>query len=52
MIACIMILPLAFIAGYIREIPAGWTLIDCLFGILGIIPLWICYQKIKKLEML
>lgn len=50
LIACILILPLAFIAGHFRHIPFGWQLIDCSFGILGFIPLWICYTKIKKLE--
>ncbi|MFT3701084.1 MAG: hypothetical protein QM802_01875 [Agriterribacter sp.] len=49
-IACIMIFPLAFIAGYIREIPIFWRLIDCSFGIIGIIPLTICYKKIRLLE--
>ena len=51
-IACIMIFPLAFIAGYIRDIPFFWRLIDCSFGIIGIIPLTICYRKIKLLEQI
>lgn len=50
MIACIMIIPLAFIAGYIRQIPFYWQLIDCSFGIIGLLPLIICYRKIRKLE--
>jgi hypothetical protein len=50
MIACVLIFPLAFIAGYIRQIPIGWTLIDCSFGVVGIIPLKICHKKIKQLE--
>ncbi len=50
MIACIMILPLTFIAGSIRQIPLFWQLIDCAFGIIGILPLYICYINIKKLE--
>ena len=52
MYACIMVMPLAFIAGPIRQIPLFWQLIDCSFGVLGIIPLYICYKKIKKLEEL
>ncbi len=52
MIACVMVLPLAFIAGPIRQIPPYWGLIDCCFGIFGIIPLYICYKNIKKLERL
>ncbi|MCF6406392.1 hypothetical protein L3C95_26085 [Chitinophaga filiformis] len=49
-IACILIIPLAFIAGYIRQIPVFWRLIDCSFGIIGIIPLLICHRRIKQLE--
>ncbi|MDP9081257.1 MAG: hypothetical protein M3O71_27910 [Bacteroidota bacterium] len=50
MIACVMVLPLAFIAGPIRQIPIYWRMIDCCFGIFGIIPLYICYKNIRKLE--
>lgn len=49
-IACVMVFPLAFIAGPIRHIPFFWQLIDCSFGIIGLIPLTICYRKIKILE--
>lgn len=52
MIACIGVLPLAFICGPIRNIPFYWQLIDCSFGILGIIPLYILHRSIKKLEKL
>ena len=52
MIACVMVFPLAFIAGPIRGIPIYWRFIDCCFGIFGIIPLYICYRDIKKLEAL
>ena len=51
-IACIMIFPLALIAGAIRDIPVLWRIIDCSFGLFGLIPLSICYFKIKKLELL
>jgi hypothetical protein len=50
MIACMMVVPLALIAGEIREIPMFWRMIDCSFGIIGLIPLYICYQAIRKLE--
>lgn len=49
MLCCICVLPLAFIAGPIRGIPFYWQWIDCSFGILGIIPLAICRNWIKKL---
>ena len=51
-IACILIWPTAFIAGYVRQIPFYWKLIDCSFGVIGLIPLLICYKKIKRLEVL
>jgi hypothetical protein len=50
MIACVMVFPLAFIAGPIRQIPFYWRLIDCSFGIVGIVPLWICYRMTRRLE--
>jgi hypothetical protein len=50
MIACVMVFPLAFIAGPIRGIPVYWRFIDCCFGIFGIMPLYIVYRDIKKLE--
>lgn len=50
MIACIMVIPLAFIAGPIRHIPVYWRLVDCSFGVFGIIPLYICYRDTRKLE--
>lgn len=52
MIACIGVIPLAFICGPIRSIPFYWTLIDCSFGVFGIIPLWVLHKYIKKLESL
>ena len=52
MIACVMVFPLAFIAGPVRHIPFFWRLIDCSFGFFGIIPLWICYHDIRRLEKL
>lgn len=52
MIACVMIFPLAFICGAVRQIPFYWQLIDCSFGVLGFIPLYCCYHWIKQLELL
>jgi hypothetical protein len=50
MIACLMIFPLAFIAGAVRGIPVYWRLIDCSFGVIGFVPLAVCYRKIGRLE--
>jgi hypothetical protein len=52
MIACVLVVPFALAMGGIRGIPWGWRLIDCTFGILGIIPLWFCWQQIKRLAEL
>ena len=49
MIACLGILPLAFICGPIRGIPFYWTLIDCAFGCFGILPLWLVRRDILRL---
>lgn len=49
-IACMLVIPLALVAGHIRQIPVFWRLIDCSFGIIGIIPLTICYRKTMLLE--
>lgn len=49
-IACILVFPLAFIAGNIRQIPFFWQLIDCSFGLFGAIPLIWCYYLTRKLE--
>jgi len=49
-LACIAIIPLAFIAGPIRQIPMFHILIDCSFGVIGLIPLLFCRNMIKQLE--
>src|SRR3982751_1264232 len=36
MIACILIIPFALLAGHFRGIPFGWRMIDCSFGIIGL----------------
>lgn len=51
LIACLAIFPLAFIAGPMRGIPFFWQLIDCSFAVVGGIILWMCYRKIKGLEV-
>jgi len=50
--ACLLILPFALIVGYFRGIPFWWRIIDCSFGIAGLIPLGICYNKINEIESL
>lgn len=50
LIACAGVIPLAFIAGHLRGIPLGWSLIDSGFGVLGSIPLLFCRRSILVLE--
>lgn len=52
MIACVGVIPLALICGEIRQIPIYWRLIDCSFGVFGIIPLYFLLRYIKRLEAL
>lgn len=49
-LCCIAVIPLAFIAGPIRQIPFFHILIDCSFGVIGLIPLFTCRRWIKQLE--
>jgi hypothetical protein len=49
-VACIAIVPLAMICGPIRGIPFYWQLIDCSFGIIGLIPLTYCLLLLKHIE--
>jgi hypothetical protein len=39
MIACVLVIPLALICGSIRGIPFSWRILDCSFGVVGLIPL-------------
>ncbi|CAN5858909.1 hypothetical protein BH11BAC7_BH11BAC7_28690 [soil metagenome] len=50
MIAGCGIFILAAVCGQMRGIPFFWTLIDCSFGIFGMIPLLIVQKQINKLE--
>jgi hypothetical protein len=50
MIACLAILPFAFIAGEARGIPLFWRLIDCSFGVIGGTILWSAYIRTKALQ--
>lgn len=49
MIACALVVVFALAMGPVRGIPFGWRLIDCSFGVFGILPLWICRNAIRKL---
>ncbi len=47
--ACLSVFPLALICGPIRGIPFYWRLIDCSFGLFGIVPLIYCLRLIPKI---
>ena len=51
-LACALVVPLAFICGPIRGIPFYWRLIDSSFGVVGIIPLAIALRTANRLQSL
>ena len=50
MIACVCVVPWALVFGPLRGIPFFWRLIDCSFGVVGIVPLWLCRRDVDELE--
>ncbi|BCJ35783.1 hypothetical protein Athai_32860 [Actinocatenispora thailandica] len=50
MIACVAVIPLALIAGPIRDIPLYWRFVDCSFGVFGIVPLLLAYRQIRRAD--
>ncbi|MBI3851089.1 MAG: hypothetical protein HY298_12550 [Verrucomicrobia bacterium] len=51
LIACVLVVPYALIFGAVRGIPFWWRLIDCSFGVLGFVPLWLCRRWARELEI-
>lgn len=49
-VACCSVIPLALICGPIRGIPVYWRLIDCSFGVFGIMPLIYCLRLLPQIE--
>lgn len=47
-IACLLIIPFALIAGQARGIPFWWRLVDCSFGIIGLMSIRYLPQKNKS----
>ena len=52
LVACAGVIPLALIAGAVREIPFWWRLVDCSFGVIGALPLLLARRDIASLERL
>lgn len=51
LMACALVIPYALVFGGVRGIPIWWRLIDCSFGVLGAIPLWVCQRHASTLEV-
>src|SRR3954470_10267054 len=49
-IACLGVFIIAFACGPVRQIPIFWRLIDCSFGLLGAIPLFLCLRLTDRME--
>ncbi len=50
MLACLLIFPLAFICGPLRNIPFFHQLIDCSFGVFGFLYLYFIFSKINQIH--
>ncbi len=51
MMACVLVVPFALIWGGFRGIPMFWRLIDCSFGVCGILPLWLARRDTRRLTL-
>ena len=49
LLACVLVLPLALFCGLMREVPFGWRLVDCSFGVFGFPFLWYCLRLTRRL---
>lgn len=50
MLACVAVIPYAVVFGAIRGIPWWWLLIDCSFGLFGLVSLAIAYRLARRLS--
>jgi len=48
LIACGGVVMLALIAGPVRGIPIGWRCVDCSFGVVAAVPLWIARRAVTR----
>lgn len=46
---CAVMIPFAFISGFIRGIPFFWLMLDCSFATVGLVPLCLAYKYIKEI---
>lgn len=47
MLACVLVIPAALTLGALRGMPFLWQLLDCSFGVIGIIPLLLAYRLVR-----
>lgn len=52
MIACALVIPTALVFGSLRGIPLFWQIIDCSFGIFGLVLLYIARNYTRRLDYL
>jgi len=50
LLACLLVLPWAWCFGAARGIPWGWRLVDCSFGVGGMVPLLVIRRGIAELK--
>jgi hypothetical protein len=50
MIACGLVIPWALVFGHVRGIPMWWRLVDCGFGVVGIVPLFLARRWVVQCE--
>jgi hypothetical protein len=50
MIACVLVIPWALVFGHLRGIPTWWRLVDCGFGVVGIVPLFLARRWVVQCE--
>ena len=49
LLACALVIPYALVFGGLRGIPLWWRLVDCSFGVIGAIPLWLARRAVQRL---
>lgn len=50
LIVCALVVPFALIAGGVRGIPLWHRLVDCSFGVLGALPMWLALGWTRRLS--
>ncbi len=49
LVVCALVIPFALIAGGVRGIPLWHRLVDCSFGVLGSVPMWLGLNWARRL---